>query len=326
MFLNIDFTSFWIELCDETIKHWNDFFFIRTNTISNVKNWKFEHFNELIVSKNIANSIICFCDVANATNVFNEIKKLIIADFFIVSHIKLNALIEKWKFLTNFKISWLRICSYNSLLKLKFCLQNLQIFRKFVISKSDEISIDSDITSNIFNWKFEFLETRRTNFSENVFAKILSKRFNEINSNWVLNHSDAKSHKHFDNKFSKFDLRYWCRHCWKFCKKFAITLYNLNSDLLHVVESKISIFWNVEIDLTVCFVFEIFLNSTDFSLETSNVIFNFRCFCEMNDSDKMKIDCIVTNSSKRNVFVKIISKSFNEMNFDWSSNHVLTMS
>ena len=208
-------------------------------------------------------------------------------------------------------------------MKLKFWLQSLQIIRTNIISKSDEFSIEFDITSSVLNEKFEFLdEIRRKNASENVFDRTLLKRFNEMNSNWVLNYSNAKSHRHFDNKFSKFDLRYKCRHCCKCCKKIAISLYSSNSNSLNVnVESKISIFWNVDVDLTICFVFEIFLNLTRLTFETSNVIFNFCCFCEINNFEKMKIDCIEEND-----FVKTISKSCNEMNFDWSSNHVLTKS
>ena len=229
--------------------------------------------------------------------------------------------------MTNFKTSWLRICSYNFSLKLKICLQSLQVTWALVISTFDEISIDSDITSSVLNWKFELFETRRTDAFENVFVKILLKRFNEINSDWILSHSEANSHKHFDNKFNKFDLRYWCRHCWKFCRKFAITLYNSNFDSLHAAESKISISWNVNVDLTVCSAFEIFLNSIRLTIfEISNVIFNFCCFDEIDDSDEMKINDIVTDSLRENVFVKAISKSCNEMNFDWSSNQTLTKS
>ena len=208
-------------------------------------------------------------------------------DFFSISHIKLIALIEKWKFLTNFKISWLRICLYNFLLKLKFCLQILQIIRTNVISKSDKFSIDFDITSSIFNWKFEFFdETRRKNSFENVFNKILLNRFNEMNSNWILNYSNANAHKHFDNKYNKFDLRYRCWHCWKCCKKIAMLLYKSKSNLSNVNdESKISRFWNVD----VCFVVFIIFNSIRFAIFRILrfvlfwiIVFNFRCFCEKN--------------------------------------------
>ena len=140
---------------------------------------KCEFLNETIC-KNIFVFVIWLFDVAKEIDDFCDENEHAIVDFFSVLHTKLTALIEKWEFLTSFEISWLRICSYNSLLKLKFCLQNLQIIRTFVISKFDNVSIDSDIISNVFNWKFEFFETRRTNVFENVFVKILLKRFNEI--------------------------------------------------------------------------------------------------------------------------------------------------
>ena len=200
----------------------------------------------------------------------------------------------------------------------------------------DVLFIDFDITSSVLNWRFKLLdEARRENVfaKENAFVRTLLKRFNEMNSNWILNYSNAWSHKHFDKKFSKSDLRYWCQNCWKCCKKFATSLYSSNFDSLHVVESKISIFWNVNVDLTVCSVLEVFLNSFRLTtFEVSDVIFNFCCFCEedeineTNDFDEMRIDCIITDLLEENVFVRTISKSCNEMNFDWSSNHALTKS
>ena len=198
------------------------------------------------------------------------------------------------------------------MLKLKFCLQSLQIVRTFVISKFDKISIDSDTTSNVFNWKFEFFEIRCINAFENVFVKILSKRFNEINSNWILNYSNARSHKHLNNKFNKFDLRYKCWHCWKYCKKFATLLYKSNSNLSNVNdESKISKFWNVN----VCFVDFMTFNSIRFTIfrilrfvRFWAIDFNFRCFCE------------------KNVFVKIISKRNKKLKCNRFLNHFQTKS
>ena len=179
------------------------------------------------------------------------------------------------------------------MLKLKFFLQYLQII--WTICWFNAFFIDFDTTSNVFNWKFEFFETCRINVFENVFVKILSKRFNEINFDWILNYSKTKSHKHFDNKFNKFVLRYKWRHCCKYCKNVAISLYNSNSNSLNVnVESKISIFWKIDVDLTICFVFDVFLN-----FDVSNLIFNFCYFCEINNFDEMKIDCIVTNLLKK---------------------------
>ena len=213
--------------------------------------------------------------------------------------------------MTSFEISWLRICSYNSLLKLKLCLQSLQITRTFVISKFDDVSIDSDIISSVFNWRFEFFETRRTDVSENVFAKTLSKRFNEINSNWILNHLDAKSHKHFDNRANRFDLRYKCWHCSKCCRKFVISLYCSKFDSLQIEKSNVSIFWNFD----VFFVVSVIFNSARFVVfrilrfaRFWVIDFNFRCFCE------------------KNVFVKIISKRDKKLKCDRFLNHFQTRS
>ena len=181
-----------------------DVFFIDFDTVSNVNDEKIERFNKMIDLNVVANSNIEFWDFANDI--------CVIDDFFLISHTKLIALFERWEFLTNFRVSWSRICSYNVSLKLKFCLQILQII--WTTCWFDAFFIDFDITFSVFNWKFELLdETRRENASENVFARVLLKRFNEMNSNWILNHSDARSHKHFDNKFSKSDLRYRCWCC-----------------------------------------------------------------------------------------------------------------
>ena len=107
------------------------------------------------------------------------------------------------------------------------------------------------MTSSVFNWRFERLDEARlddVSAEENAFVRIVLKRFNEVNFDWSFNHSEARSQRHFDNSFSRSDLRYWCWHCWRFCRKFAISLYSSNSDLSHVVESKISIFWSLSVD------------------------------------------------------------------------------
>ena len=279
--------------------------FVDFDVISNAKNWKIERFNKMIASNVIADSNIDFWDFVNDSCDFCEAN-----DFFFVSHIKLTALIERWEFSINFRVSWLRICSYNFLLKLKFCLQNLQIARIFIISWSDEFSIDFDIISSDFNWRFEFFETRRINVFENAFVKILSKRFNEINSNWILNHLNAKLHKHFDNKFNRFDLRYRCWHCSKCCKKFVISLYCSKSNSLQTDESNVSISWNFDVDFTI-----IVFNSIRFAIFRTLrfvrfwvIVFNFRCFCE------------------KNVFVKIISKRDKKLKCDRFLNHFQTKS
>ena len=176
-------------------------FSVDSDLTLNVKDERYERFNRVIVLNVVADSNIEFWDFADEAD-----DSCVIDDFFSISHTKLTALIERWEFLTNFEVSWLWICWYNFLLKLKFYLQSLQIIRTHVISKSDKFSIDSDITSSVFNWRFERLDKARlenVSAKENVFARVLLKRFNEMNSDWILNHSDARSHKHFDNRFSK---------------------------------------------------------------------------------------------------------------------------
>ena len=281
-----------------------DNLFVDSDVISSAKDWKVDYFNKVTVSNATADSNIDFWDFASEAN-----DTCVTNDFFLISHIKLIALIEKWEFLTNFRASWLRICSYNSLLKLKLCLQILQFF--WTICWFDAFSLDFDITSNVLNWKFEFLETRRTDAFENVFAKILSKRFNEINSNWILNHSNAKSHRHFDNKANRFDLRYKCLHCSKCCRKFVTLLYCSKFDSLQTEKSNVSIFWNLD----VFFVVSMISNSARFvafrTLRFARfwiIDFNFRCSCE------------------ENAFVKIISKRDIELKCDCFLNHFQTKS
>ena len=135
--------------------------------------------------------------------------------------------------------------------------------------------------------------------------------------------SNATSSRQINNKMSKFDFRYNCWQCWKCCKNFAKSL---NRRFSHVkIESKTSIFWTIDVDFAICSAFNI-LNLIRFAfltilrsarlttfLKISEKTSNFCCFDEINDLE-------------RNAFVKIISKSCNEMNFDWSSNHALTKS
>ena len=80
------------------------------------------------------------------------------SDVFSISHTKLIALTERWEFLTNFRSSWLRICSYNFLLKLKFCLQSLQITRTHVTSWFDALFIDFDVFLNVEIERFKYID------------------------------------------------------------------------------------------------------------------------------------------------------------------------
>ena len=275
-----------------------DNFFVDFDAVSSAKDWKVERFNRMIASNAIADSNIDCWNFVNDSCEFCEA-----SDFFSISHTKLTALIERCEFLTNFEISWLRICSYNSLLKLKFCLQNLQI--ALTTCWFDAFFVDFDIATSVQSWKFELLdETRREKIfaKENVFARTLLKRFNEINFDWNLNHSDARSHRHFDNRLSKFDLRYWCRRCSRCCRKFATSRYKSNSSLSDInVESKISIFWNIDVDFVVFMIFNSVRFATFRALRFAlfwTIAFNSRCFCEENAFDKViskrdkKLKCV----------------------------------
>ena len=136
-----------------------------------------------------------------------------------------------------------------------------------------------------------------------------------------------------NNRISKFHFRNKCWHCWKCCKKFASSL---NRRFSHMnVESKISIFWNVDVDFVTFSVFNIFdLTRLTFLITLILIFFaifkafDFCCFCcfyETNNFDEInEIVWFVANSLKENTFVKIISKSCNDVNFDWFSNQFKT--
>ena len=272
-----------------------DNFFVDFDAVSSAEDWKVERFSKVIASNVTADSNIDCWNLVNDSCEFCEA-----SDLFSISHTKLTALIERCEFLTNFEASWLRICSYNSLLKLKLCLQSLQIV--LAICWSDAFFVDFDIATSVQSWKFELLdEARREKIfaKENAFARILLKRFNEVNFDWSLNHSDAKSHRHFDNRLSRFDLRYWCRRCSKCYRKLATSRYKSNSSLSNInVESKISIFWNIDVDFAVFMIFNSIRFATFRTLRFAlfwAIAFNSRCFCE------------------ENAFVRIISKRDREL-------------
>ena len=94
------FKSFWIEFYDKIKKYWNNSFFIRINTISNVDNEKIDRFNKMIDLNVVANSNIDFWNFVDKTKNSCETN-----DVFSILRIKLIVLIEKRKFLTNFEIS-----------------------------------------------------------------------------------------------------------------------------------------------------------------------------------------------------------------------------
>ena len=220
----------------ETKKHWIDSFFIDCNTLLIVAIEKIEFVDKLIVSKIISNFDTCFRDVAKKTNDFyktNESNKQMIVDFSTISYVDLIVLIIKFELLIDFFACWLRTWLRNLFLKLKFESQRMQII-------------------------FEILILTNETFAKSI-RKISIHSFNDIDfmivclSNQI---SKTKFQKQTNNNVNKFDFRYWCWHCWKYCKKFFDSLNRRSS---HVkIESKISIFWNIDVNFVVFFVFNVF--------------------------------------------------------------------
>ena len=211
-------------------------FFINSDTISNALNLKCEYFDEMTVSK-IIDSNNCF-DVAIKISNFCEIdesNEQMTIEFFSNSHIDLIVLIEKNELLTNFFACCSRTCFRNFSLKLKFESQRMQIIFE--------------------QWIFDFANATTTK----SIRKISIHSFNDVDfmivclSNQI---SKAKFHKQMSNNINKSDFRYKCWHCWRCCKNFANSL---NRRFSYVkIESKISIFWIVDVDLAISFVFNVF--------------------------------------------------------------------
>ena len=119
---------------------------------------------------------------------------------------------------------------------------------------------------------------------------------------------------------SKSDFRYNCWQCWRCCRNFAKSL---NRRFSHVkIESKTSIFWTIDVNFATCSAFNA-LNLTRFAFLT--ILRSARLTIFFRISEKTSNFCNFDDLEK-NAFVKTMSKSCNEMNFDWSSNHALTKS
>ena len=278
-------------------------FFIVSHVKLIVASERFKHSDRMIDSKNIAVSNICFCDVVKVCEAC-RVNESTIVDFFIASHIELIATISRDESMTNFLACWLRTWSRNCSLMLKLSSHRMQIIFEILTNFANEALTKSTCKISIHSLiDVDFM---------------MSCLLNQI--------SKAKSYRHDDNKKSKSDSLYWCWHCWKCCRKFVISS---NRRFSHVsVESKMSIFLNFDVDFATCSIFKIFdlTRFAFFSVCRSirfcfSETFNFSCSCKNNF-----VDCIVANSLKEKIFVRAISKSCNEMNFDWSSNHLLTKS
>ena len=133
----------------------NDNFFIDCDVILNVAIVRFERFDEMIVSKNVSNSNIWFRDVAKKIDETNcEISEQVIVDFFAILYANSNAKIKKSKFLTNLRAWFWRKCSWSLLLKLKFCLQRLQIWTH-ATRWNDALFVNFDLILNVKDEWFE---------------------------------------------------------------------------------------------------------------------------------------------------------------------------
>ena len=117
---------------------------------------KFEHFDdrnyETIFVENI-----WFRDVAKKLDETNETNRFSVVDFFLILHVNSDVVIRKSEFLIDFRTWCWRMCSWNLLLKLKFCLQCLQI-RAQTICRIENFFIDFDAESSAHNWKLNHFD------------------------------------------------------------------------------------------------------------------------------------------------------------------------
>ena len=345
------------------VKHWFDIFFIDFDAIFSALNERWEFFDEMIVSKIITDSNFCFDVTIKISNFceIDEANKLMTADFFIVSRIILCVSIERFEFFDEVisKIIWHRemineirqICKTNvsmtvnlfsiSHIDLTVSIEKDELLTNFFACCSRTCSrnffLKLKIWSHLMQIIFDNLTFANATWTNSI-RKTSIHSFNDAEFNTsCLSYqiSKTKFQRQVSNNISRFDFRYKCWHCWKCCKKFANSL---NRRFSHVsVESKISICWNVDVDFAISSAFNVFdlirlafliaLNLVFFAIFRA---FNFCCSCcfyEANDFDEMnEIVWFVANSLEENAFVKAISKSCNDVNFDWFSNQFKTKS
>ena len=148
--------------------------FARFDVILNVAIKRCERFDDIDAKQNID------FDVAKKINETSETNEQINVDFFLILHVNSDAKIRKFKFLTDFRTWCSRICSWNLLLNLKFCLQNLH-FRTFTISWIDDFFIDFDVFScvSIVKCKFSDEINRENIFAKNIWFRDVAKEINE---------------------------------------------------------------------------------------------------------------------------------------------------
>ena len=101
-----------------------------------------------------------------------------------------------------------------------------------------------------------------------------------------LYHARLEFRRHSNNKINKFDSRYWCWHCRRCCRNFAISQYRLKFCISQAnVVSKYSISTATEVD------FETFKVSISIRFAT------FRISCEIKDLTNEKEDWVFFNST-----------------------------
>ena len=264
----------------ETKEHWFDSFFVDFDTTLNASIERFELVDEVISKviwlREVVNEICETC----RTNVSMTI------DLFSISHIDLTVSIERDELLTNFFACCSRTCSRSFFLKLKIWSHLMQII-------------------------FEVLILTNETFAKST-RKILIHSFNDVEfmtSCLSYQISKTKSQRQLSNSISRSDFRYKCWHCWKCCKKFAISL---NRRFSYVsVESKISIFWSFDVDFAASWIFKAFdLTRVAFlttlilvfliAFRFSDEMFNFCCFCEADVIDTADFSMTSLVCSSRN--------------------------
>ena len=260
---------------DEVNEHWVDVFFIDSDTVSDALDERCEIFDEVIVSKIIVDSNICFdvaIKISNSCEV-DETDESSKTNFFSSSHSDLSVLIERDELLMSFFATCCsRTCSRSFFFELKLESQRMQIIF--------EVLIFANETSAKSTRKISIHSLSDADFMMLCLSYQISK---------------TKSQKQVSNKISRFDFRYRCWHCWRCCKNFANSL---NCRFSHVrVESKISIFWSVDVDFATSFAFNAFdlirltfliaLNLIFFAIFRAFDFCCFRYFCETDEINEM---------------------------------------
>ena len=276
-------------------------------------------------------------------NVAERIDETIEIDFFMILYVIFDVETRKSKFLTDFRTWCFRIWSWNLLLKLKFCLQRLQI-RAQTICWIENFFIDFDANSNVDIWKiarsisiFTRMWVAWARISTMIFAFFANKSdaifvsFDVI-LNVVIERCELLNATSCKNIFvivTKFlDV---AEEVDDFCEKNEhVTInFSTNSHIVSNVEF-------VKIELTTeCFWTSIFWNFWTMICsfcETNRVVtflivdFFFALHIDLSAWNRKDELIIVLKINVKNVFVKIVSKSCKKMKSDWFANQISTKS